>query len=333
MNEELRSDTRDDRDLAALLAATGARVRPSAGAMAEVRSAVEAEWRSTVAARRNRQRTTVWAAAAGIAVAAVAVWIARPWVQPGGEIVASVARVVGEVQQDSGDGDWTPLEATDSVAAGARLRTGPEGRAAVRLQSGVELRLDSGTVVAFEDPGHARLAAGALYVDSGAQPGAASSDFALETPAGSVRHLGTQYEARLQGGALRVGIREGRVEIGGPGGRLQGAAGEQLVLEDGRVTRSPLATTADAWGWVAAVTPPFSIEGRSVDAFLAWVARETGRTVAYASPDAAQRARQVVLSGSVEGLAPDEAVVAVLSTTSLRSSIQGERIRVDAATP
>jgi ferric-dicitrate binding protein FerR (iron transport regulator) len=333
MNEESRMDGTDDRDLAALLAAAGPLARPSPEAMAEARAAVEAEWRAAVATRRNRQRTMTWAAAAGIAVAAVAVWIARPWVQPAHELVGAVERIVGEVEQDSGRGRWTPLAATDALDAGTRLRTGSDGRAALQLGSGIELRLDSRTVIAIAEPGRAVLAEGAVYVDAGAEPGAATQDFLLETPAGTVRHLGTQYEARIVDGALRVGIREGRVEIGSRGGKLLGEAGEQLVLQDGRLTRSQLAATADDWDWVAMVTPPFSIEGRSVDAFLGWAGRETGRAVVYATPEAERRAREVALRGTVEGLTPDEAVVAVLSTTSLQPSLESERIYIEAATP
>lgn len=329
MNEKTRSDGMDDRDLERLLGAAGARVQPSARAMAEARAAVEAEWRATVAARRSRRRTMTWAAAAGIAVAAVAVWIARPLVGPGDGPVAAMARVVGDVQQDSGDGRWVPLSATDSIAAGSRLRTGADGRAALRLSDGVELRLDSGTVIAFEDASHARLGDGAVYVDAGVGSDSGSPGFSLETPAGNVRHLGTQYEARIADGALRVAIREGRVEIDARGGKLRGDAGEQLVLQQGRVVRSQLAPTADEWHWVATITPPFEVEGRSVDAFLAWVARETGRAIVYATPEAARRAREVALRGTVESLTPDEAVVAVLSTTSLRPSVEAERIFIE----
>jgi hypothetical protein len=49
----------------------------------------------------------------------------------------------------------------------------------------------------------------------------------------------------------------------------------------------------------------------------------------YASPEAARQARGVVLSGTVEGLTPDDAVVAVLSTTSLRPIVEAEHIRID----
>lgn len=333
MHEESRTDALDDTDLSALLAATGPRGRASPEAMAAVRAAVEAEWRATVTAGRRRRQFTGWAAAAGVAMAAVAVWIAQPTLAPVDPLVASVTRVVGEVQQDGGDGRWIPLDAAGPVQAGTQLRTGSGGRVALRMTDGVELRLDSGTVLALLDAEHARLTKGAVYVDSRAEASATSTDFELATPAGAVRHLGTQYEARLAGNGLRVAIREGRVQVGTPTGAVQGAAGEQLVVGSGRIERSALARTATEWNWLATVTPPFTLEGRNVEDFLVWAGRETGRAVVFASPDAAQRARAVILSGTVEGLTPDEALAAVLSTTSLRAGIEPDRIRVEPAAP
>lgn len=332
MNEESRTDARDDTDLAALLAAAGPRSRASPEAVATVRAAVAAEWRATVAARQRRRRFSTWAAAAGVAAAALAVWVVQPLRAPGGEVVAALTRVVGDVQQSDGDGRWIPLDSAGSLESGAQLRTGTGGQVALRFNDGVELRLDSRTLVAFEDAQQARLAHGAVYVDSHAEPGTTPSDFTLSTPVGTVRHLGTQYQARIANGDLRVAVREGRVQVGTTAGDVQGAAGEQLILGSGGVTRSELAANATDWDWLATITPPFSLEGRSVDAFLAWAGRETGRAVVYGSPDAEQQAREVILSGTLEGLTPDEAVAAVLSTTSLQAVADGDRIRIEAAT-
>ena len=331
MNEDTRSSPKDDADVAALLRAAGPRPVPGPAARAAVQAAVEAQWRAAVAARRRRPRYTAWAAAAGIAVAAVAVWVARPALDSRHETVAFVARSVGDVELDRGDGRWTPLAAADSIASGARLRTSSGGRAALSLSNGLELRLDGRSLVALDDAKRATLTQGAVYVDSGNAPAGGTADFVLGTPAGSVRHLGTQYEARLLDGGLQVGIREGRVRVSVAAGDVIGDAGERLTVAGSRIERARLAPNAADWNWTSEVTPPFSIEGRSVEAFLVWAARETGRTIVYASPDAARQARTVTLSGSVEGLTPDAAVTAVLSTTSLRPEIGGEHIRVHAA--
>lgn len=329
MNESSRADALDDVDVGAVLRAVGARPAASAQAMAEVRAAVESEWRATLAARRRR-RLLGWAAAAGVAVAAVGVSLVRPLLQTEPQLVASLSRVVGTVEQSRGDGRWLPLAADGAIESGTELRTARDGRAALLLSTGVELRLDERTVVAFADPGQARLEQGAVYVDSGTAPGAASPAFELDTPQGRVAHLGTQYEARILDGGVRIGVREGRVRLSRATGDVVGNVGESLTVRGDEVVRAALAPTAGDWHWLAEVTPPFSIEGRSVEEFLVWAARQTGRTVVYASTDAAHQARSVTLRGTVEGLAPDEAVRTVLSTTSLAPEIGTEHIRIEA---
>jgi hypothetical protein len=134
-------------------------------------------------------------------------------------------------------------------------------------------------------------------------------------------------------GTLKVAVREGLVSIGGGSGEIVGRAGQQITLQAGEATRSDLAVNSDSWAWIGSITPSFAIEGRSVDEFLTWAARETGRQVQYTSPEAARRARAVMLKGSVAGLTPDAAVTAVLSTTSLQPTVDDLHIRVRAAAP
>jgi ferric-dicitrate binding protein FerR (iron transport regulator) len=330
MHDEKFPAGQDDGDLARLLAATGPRKQPSDRATVEVRAAVEAQWRRSVTARQARRRYTSWAAAAGVAAAAVAVWMARPLYLPAAEPVASLARVVGDAQMDSGDGRWTPLAAGSVVKAGAVIRTGSTGRVAITMKKGVAVRLDSDTRLAFNDASEATLSQGAVYVDSGPEAAATAGAFLLDTPVGTVRHVGTQYEARLVDGELRVGVREGRVEVSDAHESVFGSAGEVVTISGNGAARSRLSPTSADWRWVNDVTPPFSIEGRSVKEFMAWAGRETGRKVVYSSPVAERQARSVTLRGTVEGLAPDQAVTAVLATTSLRPAVEDEQITIDA---
>ena len=55
--------------------------------------------------------------------------------------------------------------------------------------------------------------------------------------------------------------------------------------------------------------------------FLSWAARELGREIVFASPESEAEANSAVLSGSMTGLTPAEAIAAVLPTTRLRSSL------------
>ncbi|RPI16826.1 MAG: hypothetical protein EHM60_01070 [Lysobacterales bacterium] len=330
-----------DRDLEALLRAAGPRPQPPDGLAAQVRAAVEAEWRASVPVRkaatarprREARPATPWLMAASVAAVATGVWFFAPRLAQGPVAVATVARVAGSVEYRSGEqGAWAPLPVAATLQSGDEIRTSRAGQVAVRRADGLEIRLDSGTTLAFDDGETATLAAGRAYVDSGAQP-AATDDFTLATPLGRVRHLGTQYLAAVAPGELQVAVREGSVAVEGRGASVVARAGESLVVEpDGKVTRGQVASHGAAWSWAQAIAPEFAIDGRTLDEFLLWAARETGRQLVYASPEAARLAETTQLRGSVSGLTPEAAVAGVLATTpALQHRVAGAQLRIEPA--
>ena len=98
------------------------------------------------------------------------------------------------------------------------------------------------------------------------------------------------------------------------------------------MSRSQLDVYGESWRWVESVAPEFTIDGRTLDEFLAWAGRETGRKIVYTSADAAREAEQTRLKGSVAGLAPEAAVAAVFAAEpGLVHQIAGGQIRVERA--
>ena len=337
MNDERNVTGQDeDRDLEALLRATGPRLQPPAEMASQVRAAVEAEWRDVVAARQPRRRFTPWLAVASVAMLAVGAWFVLSQVIPGPASIASVARVTGSVEyRHQQDGSWQPLQAAATLRPGDEIRTGDGGRVALQFTAGLDLRLDTTTVLAMDDADTARLAAGQVYVDAGA-PGAKARKFVIATALGQVRHLGTQYMAGLdRGGGLVVAVREGSVAVEGGRKPVIARAGESLSIgHDGRVARGSVAAHGEHWAWAQSIVPGFSIEGRSLDEFLGWAARETGRQLVYGSADAAREAERIELKGSVSGLPPEAAVAAVLTTTpSLQHRFAGSQLRIERSSP
>ena len=73
---------------------------------------------------------------------------------------------------------------------------------------------------------------------------------------------------------------------------------------------------------------PFALEGATVPAFLNWVSREQGWRWEYASPAARRLAERAVLHGSIDGLTPEDALLAVLPASGLTASRQGDRLIV-----
>ena len=314
----------DDTGIGELLREVGARDEPSADITREVEAAVHAEWRALVSERTRVRRRQVFGIAAGLAIVAVS---AITWVSvlsPTPTPVASVVRVDGTLLAASAGQPLAPRRTGTSLSTGEIVRTDAHSRAALALADGLSLRLDRDTTVRVVAQDALVLDSGAVYVDSQPQ---SSSDHPLTigTHVGSVRHVGTQYEVRTHPGEIAVSIREGRVVIETVSGNSEGKAGERVqVATTGAVTRTRLSPRDDQWRWALEAAPVFDIENRKLAEFLSWVARETGRELAYGSPQAQAAAQEVSLHGSIAGLDLDAALAAVLSSTRLTKHAAGD---------
>lgn len=324
MTQQDNDGRMDDADLGRVLRAAGRRVRPSEEATHAIREAVRAEWRQTVARHRMRRRRRVGlAAAAVLGLLAVGAWLGGARLTAPGPVVARIVKLEGEVRRTVGPlRVWREAGEQLPLATGDELMTGANGRVALVFGEGLSVRLDYGSHIELAAADRVVVRRGAVYVDSGRTAGI-GTELELETPAGTVRHLGTQYEVRLlEPGTplIIVRVREGRVAVDRPrAATLRAEAGEQLTVSaDGTVERGTVPLYGDAWRWAMEAAPEFEIEGRRLTEFLEWAGRELGRPIVYATPEAELAAAEVVLSGSITGLTPEEALAAVLATTRLR---------------
>lgn len=335
----------EEEALQGLLRAMSPEAEPPAETRERIRRAVAAEWRAAVrptaiggarsgTAPRTTQtwRRLVMAVAASIAVVAVTVGVIQTRAPTAGDVVATLSRVVGPVQGARGNAGWQAVAEGQSLAAGQHLVTGPRSRAALSLAGGVTLRLDADTRVLLAAIDRVVVDRGTVYLDGGDQP-VTGPGVGIDTAFGTTRHVGTQYEVRVLPAKMRVSVREGLVETTPDTGRpIVAQAGEELVIgTGGSVARGTVDRRDARWDWIADVTPPFAIEGRRLTEFLAWVCRETGRDLTFATPEAEAAASAVVLRGSVTGLSPDEALVAVMATTTLSFSDDNGRLVVETA--
>jgi ferric-dicitrate binding protein FerR (iron transport regulator) len=320
-----------DEDIARVLRAAGPRERAPAEVERAVREHLRGEWREIVAERQGRRRRwTGFALAASIAVAAASGWLLAAQPRGAAEPVATMAVALDDVRARGRWWEgWEVAAAGRTLKAGESLETGANGRAALSLPGIASARLDHDTRVRLASADRIEIDRGTLYVDAGVES-PADSRLVVETPAGAVRHVGTQYEVRIDGRAVRLRVREGRVEWHSPSGTVErGVAGEQLTIAaDGAISRSGAPRYGESWDWIASTTPAIDIEGRPLAEFLSWAGRELGREVAYESPGLQAEAAQIVVHGSVAGLTPAEALDAVLATTSVRGRLDDGRILV-----
>lgn len=318
----------NEQQLGEIIRHAGSRAQPPTAVRDAVRHATAAEWRAVTAARARR-RSLRWSMTAAAAVAGLTVWVVLPLMQAPAAVVAAVTRVSGPV--DVGGGlfsTFTPIRTGGAVMAAAEIRSSPGGRIALQM-GGTSVRMDEESAMTMTAPGRIALTRGAIYVDSGAAA-SGSLPLVIETPYGTVEHLGTQYETRLGADGVRVRVREGRVRLLEGDVSVEGGAGEQVTLSDsGDVRREALASADADWAWVGEIAPPFDIENKPLAGFLQWVGRETGREVVFASPASEGEAARVVLRGSVEGLTPERALGAVLATTRLAYREAPGRLLID----
>jgi ferric-dicitrate binding protein FerR (iron transport regulator) len=320
-----------DDEIECVLKAAGRRERVPEDIEQAVREGVLKEWRAVVAERRGQRRSrAALAAAASVLVAVVGAWFAvsRPGSVEAPVATLSVAQQDVRVRSDWWRG-WQPADAGRRLAAGEALETGLNGRAGLSLPHVASVRIDHGTRVRLASAERLVIERGAVYVDAG-RDGAPASRLVVETPTGVVRHVGTQYEVRLDGGSVRVRVREGRVEWRSRRGVVEnGQAGEQLTIAaNGAVTRDDAARYGPSWEWIASTAPAPEIEGRPLAEFLAWAGRELGREVVFESPEVADEAASIIVHGSIDGLTPAQALDVVLATTSVRGTLDEGRLLV-----
>jgi ferric-dicitrate binding protein FerR (iron transport regulator) len=316
-----------DDPLARILADAGPRTSPPAGIEAGVREAVHQAWLQELSQRRRRERRRRWLAAAGVLIAAGAVLALglkmRTPAADAGIFLASRGAV-----DITAKGRHAIATGGSALPAGTRIRTGTDGGALLAM-GGASLRVGADSELSLTDRNRLELRRGRIFLDFGVQADG-RQDLLLQTPLGRVEHLGTQYQARLEAGQMRVMVREGRVRITtADGEQLLGASEAADVDAAGRTHVHAAPASGPAWTWVSDLHPDFPIDGVTLADFLEWYGRETGRPVQYASAAVRAAAQATRLSGSIAGLSPPDALSAVIASTqfTLEKSADGD-IRV-----
>jgi len=235
--------------------------------------------------------------------------------------------------QPARSGAPVSLRSGDEVTIGSEVATEDRGRVALRMARGHSVRLDTGTRVRVLSDRALALDRGAVYVDSSADArrdaGATAGFIEIRTPLGSIRDVGTQFEVRWLADAVRVRVREGKIAFDATGAIVEvGAGGELRLGADGAMARRDVSALGADLDWVGAITPMLDIDGRALQQFLEWMARERGLRLGFESPEVAGSAPGIVLNGSIQGMTLDQALESVLSTCRLSSRIDGDILLV-----
>ena len=278
-------------------------------AYARMHAAVAAEWQTVVQSRPRPPPRRWIAVASGLAAAL---------------IVASVVLSVFSKTQPLGR-IARPLDLRFTLNVGKVLAT--RSPVLVELRDGGSLRIAPGAELEVTGADEVFLRKGELYTDLPPNVHRAST-FTVRTSFGRVEHLGTQFDAAVNG-ELRTRVREGSVRLRRGSQTETAVAGMELVVPRvGTPSQRSAATHGPEWSWVEALEPDYPIENRRLADFLQWAARETGARLHFQDEHAREVAERTRLHGAIQGLSATQALETVLATTSLRYNFEQDRIEV-----
>jgi ferric-dicitrate binding protein FerR (iron transport regulator) len=307
--------------LAHLVRVAGRRETPSMQAYERALSAATEVWQARIRRRRRRMAFTLAASIAALAVGAVIALRSPDFPAPAAEPIAQIAHVIGavRVRTDPARG-WTEVhESTGSLPTGTSIRTDAASKLALHVDE-VSVRIASNAELVLDSRSQLRLVRGKIYVDTGKD--SAPGRMAVITPAGAVSDVGTQFEVQYDPAGYHVRIREGEVLLRHDARRQRGYAGEQLSIDaSGAIRSTPIAADDPAWHWVQALASAPDVDNQPLAVLVAWVARETGVKVRYATPAVERRAMTTILHGSIRNLEPLEALSVMLATTDLQHEL------------
>ena len=304
----------------------GRRADPPAAARHRAWAATRNTWQRDQSRRRVR-RTVGWlAAAAAVLVAVGALFALRP-ATISAPAVARLDRAIGPVEmRPPGAKQWRALAEEEGLALppGTRLRTSADSRLGLNVAQGVSVRLAGSSQLELSSDRRIRLVRGVIYVDTG--PLGRAGPVQVVTDTTTFEDFGTQFEVHYMDGGIRLRVREGQVVFGQDGDRLVARAEEQVDIDaQGRISRRAISRSDGSWSWIEAVSPTAPTDGEPLSTLLAWVSRETGRTIHYANDGVKAEADATTLHGQLSGVSPLETLDAMLATTRLTYTIGEDR--------
>lgn len=324
-----------DTSVARLVRLAGARDMPPNETMERARIAAEAAWerglKNAEALSRPEQRAPIvwWLLALAASCAIIAVILFNRPVPPAMPALRAVAEII-TVDVPS----QARLPSGETLTPGMQLHEGDDietayARTALLLGHSLSLRANRHTRFEIIAADRIRLTQGQLYVDSGGVP--TGSRLQIETPAGEVRHFGTQFLVTVERDLTRIRVREGRVALTQADATTHDlAAGDALEVTADRVRRLlDQPSYGGPWGWVATTAPMFDIENRSLAEFLTWIAREHGWQIRYRDELTQLQAQEVLLHGSLSSLDADAMLERVALITGVSLHVEQGVLSID----
>lgn len=259
----------------------------------------------------------------GVAAAVLAIFVLIQPVPPPAVAVATVSKVLASSAATD------PYLPGRTLYAGETVKTGSGEGLSLLLARSESLRIDENTQIRIDAKDRFTLMNGRIYVDTG-QFVYRDGGLRIETTFGSVTDVGTQFSVSSKYQSVDVAVREGRVDISDDNTAHVVVVGERITLKRNMAPSvSAIGARDEYWSWVTDLAPDYDVNNGSLFDFLEWVARETGRRLVFESDELRMAAMREDIHGEISNLSPDDALRAVLPTTSLRYRIEEDEIVIE----
>lgn len=233
---------------------------------------------------------------------------------------------IGTVSVTSSVAENSGYAIGDEVYAGDVLHTSNLGGISLMLAKDISLRIDTNTLLRVDAGNEFTLLNGRIYVDTGDRI-YANQHLMIHTASGTATDVGTQFSVQFEDADMSVAVREGLVNIKEGSQTYSAGRGDLVTVRPGTGAQfGSIDITGPEWNWATALAPEFDIENSSLLEFLRWVERETGMELKIDSEAIRVETRRSRLHGSIAGMAPLDALEAVLATTKFTYSVDGGSI-------
>lgn len=331
MNEPTKTTAQDQDgfdEIGQLVRFAGERETASDDRVSNAHARVSSHWQNDIASRKKDRRLNhvrqFAIAASLVAVIGTAYFMLNQQNVPTNARLFAVERISGDVLINGRETSEDALIVNDAM-----IETGSDGLVALRMPDGQSARLGNNTQAVIASRSQIELTAGVVYVDSG--PDAHNTYVSIVTPLGVATDIGTQFQVRVEEEQLRIGVREGIVELSRPDTKpLEVNNGQLFELSvNGESSGRRLASDDQIWSWIAEITPPFEIESVTLEDYLVWYTREAGLGLRWESTVSQTIAKNTRLSGTISGMSLDEGLSLVRHIAPFDSRVSESTLHVE----
>jgi hypothetical protein len=164
----------------------------------------------------------------------------------------SINGIVGTVETQLSDAEdkeaWAPAELNQCMNIGDHVRTGGDGKVAIRYGDGIQLRANATstlTIAKSDDattdiPDSIGMDMGELFTEMDKAKAGENAQFKVNTPSGVVAVRGTQFNVLIDAdGKSKVNVLEGVVEVFNELGKVLAEAGFATEIMKGELPLDP----------------------------------------------------------------------------------------------